>query len=362
MKLLITRFPFESALGGAERQTLWLMEGLIARGHQVEFLGSCETLLSLCKEKYIPHTRLDIGPPPVSKLSILRFFLKKSFMQEKLLTAMQHKTYDAVLMMSLSEKLLLTSELVSKNTRVFWVEHDRIGLWLKKNPWLPMLKELSRLVTTVVVSDLSKRLYQGLKWPGKLLVIPNGIDVSRLQKAGSKAMPPRIGSIARLSPEKGIDILLEAITEVPEMDLVIVGKGKEEGYLRKIIDERRLSDRVTIKNTINDVGELYSSLSIFVLPSIDHDPFGLVAAEAMYMGIPVIVTDQCGIADVLTHKKDALIVDAGSVTSLTDAIQWLIKNPEKAQELAKNGIDTSREKFGLEKMIDRYEQALFGNK
>lgn len=362
MKLLITRFPFESALGGAERQTLWLMEGLIARGHQVEFLGSCETLLSLCKEKNIPHKRLNIGSPPVSKFSILRFFLKKSFMQEKLLTAIKNKTYDAVLMMSLSEKLLLTSELVSKNTRVFWIEHDRIGPWLTKNPWLSMLKELSRLVTTIVVSDLSSRLYKGLKWPGKLLVIPNGIDVSRLKKTGSKSTPPRIGTIARLSPEKGVDILLETMTEVPEMDLIIVGKGNEEGYLRKIIDERGLSDRVSIENKINDIAGLYSSLSIFVLPSVDHDPFGLVAAEAMYMGIPVIVTDQCGIADVLIQKKDAMIVDAGSVTSLTDAIQWLIKNPEKSQELAKNGMDTAREKFGLEKMIDRYEQVLFGNK
>ena len=64
MKILFTRFPLESAYGGAEVQTLSLMKGLRDRGHAIAFAGSCKTLLRLCREEGFPVIELRIGPRP----------------------------------------------------------------------------------------------------------------------------------------------------------------------------------------------------------------------------------------------------------------------------------------------------------
>ena len=135
MKILFTRFPLESSRGGAENQTLWLMKGLIQRGHAVAFLGSCPALLAMCKEEGIPNTELNIGPPPVTKWSAISFFWRKKRMQQRLQEALsKFENVDAICMLSLSEKLLLTETANEKGIKVLWIEHDTIGRWLTKNP------------------------------------------------------------------------------------------------------------------------------------------------------------------------------------------------------------------------------------
>lgn len=174
----------------------------------------------------------------------------------------------------------------------------------------------------------------------------------------------RVGTLARLSPEKGIDVLLEAIADLPEISLRIVGSGSEEGEIRRLIaeDTARLGlgiSRVKLQKTVDDLASFYHSLDVFVLPSSDHDPFGLAAAEAMARGIPTIVTDACGIAGYLRDGNDALIVPAGSASALTEALKKL-RNPELRQVLRTCGRRTALERFSLGRMIDQYETILQG--
>ncbi len=131
-------------------------------------------------------------------------------MKQKLSTLINELTNqpDAICMLSLSEKLLLTDMAYALNIKPIWIEHDRIGRWLIKNPWLKLLLKQSSYATTVTVSELSKRMYVDLGWNKKRVVsIPNGIDAGRLRrKPKSEVRNPkvRIGCIARLSHEKGV--------------------------------------------------------------------------------------------------------------------------------------------------------------
>ena len=77
MNILFTRFPLESRYGGAEVQTLSLMNGLQEKGHTISFLGSCPTLLERCASISVPVQKLLIGPPPVSFKLALSFFWRK---------------------------------------------------------------------------------------------------------------------------------------------------------------------------------------------------------------------------------------------------------------------------------------------
>ncbi len=365
MKILFTRFPLESALkGGAELQTLSLMKGLIERGHEVAFAGSCQALLALCREHGIATTEWDIGPPPVTKWHSISFFWRKRHMQHSLQelidTAFQDGKIDAVIMLSMTGKLLLTDIAAKAGAKVFWIEHDRVGNWLRKNPWLPMLVRQSRKATTIVVSELSHRIYRELGWHEKdIVTIPNGVDTERLKLSTPLNPPPhtstmRIGCISRLSPEKGVDLLIEAIAPLAYVHLEIVGTGREDLKLKAMVAASNISDMVTFTNHEESVAAVYNRIDVLVLPSRDHDPFGLVAAEAMMLGVPVIVTNQCGIASYLTHGKDGIVVEANSVSALQKAIQWM-QTPANRSALSEAGKRTAEKTFTLQRMIDAYE-------
>ncbi len=392
MRILFTRFPLESTLGGAEIQTLSLMEGLRKNGHEVRFLGSCPVLLEECAKRRIPSAKLQIGEPPVTKGGSISFLWRKKRMRENLIAALEQLgDIDAMFMLSLSEKLLITDWATTKGIHVFWIEHDRVGRWLTRNPWLPRLRRLSRQATTIVVSELSKKMYLGLGWKEEnMVVIPNGVDVGRMTKdegrrtkesiklqVASSKPPMRLGCIARLSREKGVDLLVKAVQEIPNVTLSIIGKGPEEAKIRGLIkinekrkrknDVKSRGDHVALLEQTNkrtnvysktlNLSDFYNTIDILILPSRDHDPFGMVAAEAMMLGIPVVVTDACGIGGYLRDGEDAVIVKAGSETSLAEGITRLL-DPQNRQRIGEEGKKTAEKLFSVEKMVQSYENCI----
>lgn len=361
MHILFTRFPLESAMGGAEIQTLSLMEGLIERGHAVTFAGSCPVLLAECAKRGISTTDVQIGPPPVTMWGAVSFLWRKKKMQKKLkemLTA-HSSQFTAIVMLSLSEKLLLTDIAVAQGIKTLWVEHDRVGRWLAGNPWLPKLLKQSSYATTVTVSELSRQIYLKLGWNArKTIAIPNGIDANRFTDIHPKPSVNglHLGCIARLSPEKGVDILIEAMAAAPkDVTLEIVGDGPEKRSLEIMVRKLRLNDRITFMPYEPNVAKVYERIDALVLPSRDNDPFGLVAAEAMLCGLPVIVTDACGIADYLEDGKDALVAKAASPASLTEAIKKLVTH---SSQLTAHSRAAALEKFSMKTMVEKYENVL----
>jgi glycosyltransferase involved in cell wall biosynthesis len=363
MRILFTRFPLESAHGGAENQTLWLAAGLRDRGHEVSFLGSCPVLLQTFSSSGFPAITLDIGQPPVTKFNALSFLWRRTKMQQKLQKAIDAmpKPFDAVFMLSFSEKLLLTSWLRRKGIKVFWIEHDRIGRWMTKNPWLPALKKSAKDAMIICVSELSRRLMIHVGFDEeRVIAIPNGVPIAPPTFPRPFSREMRVGCIARFSPEKGIDILIQAVNDLPNITLSIVGTGSEEGYLRTLITqdaERMGTNRIHLLSSVENLDAFYEEIDVLILPSSDHDPFGLVAAEAMMRGIPVIVTDACGIAEYLKNGEDILVAKAGDPRSLSVCIQRLL-DPEAKASLGKRGQEAARERFSLATMIDAYEQYL----
>ena len=361
MRILFTRFPLESAHGGAEIQTISLMRGLNDRGHDVSFLGSCPAMLELCQENNIDFEELNIGKPPVTKWHALTFIRKQFRMKKKLIKAIElHEKPDAIVMISLSEKLLLTHPAHEMGIKVFWLEHDRIGRWLTMNPWLHRLRKLSTEATTIGVSELSRQIYLSLGFPEKRVkAIANGIDLDRFKVESSKLkvkpstsnLKPttrnllRIGCVSRLSPEKGVDVLVDAVRDLPDTSLEIIGTGPQK---------LELPSNAKIIDRVEDLGSFYQSIDVLVLPSREHDPFGLVAAEAMTLGTPVIVTDACGIADYLASGNDSLVVKANSSKALKGAILKLFDD-DLRKSIGFTGNKTATKKFAFEKMIKAYE-------
>jgi glycosyltransferase involved in cell wall biosynthesis len=304
----------------------------------------------------------------VTLWSAISFLWRRYRMQRSLLKALsdmvEDRRPDAIVMLSLTEKLLLTEWATNHGICVVWVEHDRIGRWLRCNPWLPTLRRLARLASVVCVSELSAELYRGLGFPPESIVaIPNGVPAAkrrerREQREASSVL--HLGCIARLSLEKGIDTLISALDYLPEATLRIIGRGPQEYALRQMIaadNERMVRTRITLENDHPDLDAFYASIDVLVLPSSDHDPFGLTAAEAMVRGIPVVVTDACGIAGYLEDGKDALIVPAGDIAALAKALHRLL-NCTLRTSVGECGMQKALERFSVDEMIGAYERLI----
>ncbi len=361
MNILFTRFPLESVHGGTEIQTLSLMKGLVEKGHSVSFLGSCSVLLKQAPLRGVEVYPLHVGEPPVTKWGAVSFAWRQKKLKADLMTAMKKmKVPDAVCMLSLSEKIVLTQFAASHGSRVFWIEHDRVGRWLTMNPWFPSLKKAGAQATVICVSELSRKLYVDLGFEAShVAAIPNGIDLQRFADARRTAhagSPLNVGCIARLSPEKGIEHLIDAARMVPGIHVTIVGKGRERQVLADRIETAGLTERVRILDAVPDLGAFYASLDIFVLPSSDHDPFGLVAAEAISMGTATVVTDLCGIAGYLDNGENCVIAKAGDSASLAAAIRSLVTDDDRRLRIAAAGKTAAEKLFSVEKMVRMYEE------
>ncbi len=360
MKILFTRFPLESIPdGGAERQVISLAAGLADKGHVVSFAGSCDALRPAFRKANLPVVDLDIGPPPVSKFAIARFMVKKKKMKADLEAMLAgFKKLDVIVMLSLTEKLLLTDVAAKRGITVVWIEHDPVGRWLTKNPWLKLLKKQASYATTVTVSDLSRDQYLDMDWnPKKTVAIPNGIDDAWFKEKANDREPGNtfhLGYVGRLAEEKGVDLLLRAMGNEPHATLDIVGDGPERTTLEKRADRLGLGHRVRFLGRRKDVAQFYRQIDALVLPSRTLDPFGMVVAEAMAMGVPCLITDACGIASCLHATSDVVVVQRDSARALVTGIERL-RDPEKFLSMKKRASKAAKQQFTLSTMVDRYE-------
>ncbi len=367
-RLLVTRFPYTSQWGGEELHTLTLAKELDARGIPSFYLGSCRVLGEAFKEAHFDAKFAWLGKPPVTKFWLLAFtvlspflFLKAGLMLGK---ARQRWDVDSVLMLSFGEKLLMTPWARLFGMRTLWIEHARIGRWLSKNPWRIVYKWWSRWATVVVTSNAMAPLVR--PWISERGVSPRLAAISCAVMV-EKASPLRgevaafidgsfvVSTVARLTPDKGVDMLVHLVHSKPDVKLVVVGSGP----LKKELQKKADLDRVLFVDSLprGELMELYKRSDLFVLASREMDPFGMVAAEAMHFGTPVLLTTACGISKDLVHGRDAWIVEP-KVAELDKAFKRLQKDPALRKALGRHGQAFVKKHYQLGAMMEEFEGLL----
>lgn len=381
MNILITRFPYESQLSGEEWHTLTLAEKFRERGHTIFLASSCIHLLREFAIRNFATKKVSAGKPPVTKSWLIVFTILSPciFIRLATLLIVQKITrrINTMYCLSLTEKLLLTPVARLLGINVIWLEHARIDHWLTRNPWAIVYLLWDRLCAPriIFVSHQSKRrlVIAGKFTPKKthMYVIPNGINlklfnpcIAYLDVAKQLPQKPKdqfwIGTITRLSKDKGIPHLVQAVhiilEKLPQLHCYIIGEGTEEKAYRQKFANDHIHFFGTIEHDLIPV--FLKQLDIFILASNLHDPFGLAAAEAMAVGIPVIATDMCGITDFLEKDVHAAIVPANKPNALARAIEKIATEKAFREKLSKNGLELARKKFDLTEMIKEYEKLI----
>lgn len=172
-----------------------------------------------------------------------------------------------------------------------------------------------------------------------------------------------IGFIGRLVPEKGLDLLLEALTKLPpQFRLVLVGAGREEAALRSLAERLGVAKRVHWAGRIarEAVPQYQAALDALVLPSRRtpdwEEQFGMVLVEAMAAGTPVIGSATGAIPEII--GDGGLTFKEGDIAGLVAMLQKLEGDTALRQELGRRGYARAHMLFTAEAFADRVLAAL----
>jgi phosphatidylinositol alpha-1,6-mannosyltransferase len=172
------------------------------------------------------------------------------------------------------------------------------------------------------------------------------------------APPPRepaaliVGRLWSEERGKGHDELLDAwrgVRErVPRAQLWVVGDGDDRPRLERRAREQGLADAVRFLGHVSDaeLGDVFRRASLFAMPS-RQEGFGLVYAEAMWHGLPCIVSSADAGAEVVRAGQTGLVVPYGDAQALRAAVVELLSDPERCRRLGEAGRREARERFGF---------------
>jgi glycosyltransferase involved in cell wall biosynthesis len=207
-------------------------------------------------------------------------------------------------------------------------------------------------------------------------LIYNGVDLEQFSTAVSgegvraeweiDADSVLIGNVARLTSWKGQDVLLKAFIRLapdyPKAKLVLVGSpvfhgDAFEAELRRLAAESGFSDRIIFAGFRWDLPQVLAALDIFVYPSIRKDTSPLSLVSAMASGLPLLTSDVGGVAELLTHTEDGLIVSAGDVNALGNALRQLLDDPDLRKRLGAAARRTAERSLSLSVFARQCESA-----
>jgi glycosyltransferase involved in cell wall biosynthesis len=200
--------------------------------------------------------------------------------------------------------------------------------------------------------------------PESVTVIPNGVDateISGLDHPNARRESNwEILYVGRVSPEKGVEVLVRAMAEVGDLTsrLRIVGTGSDLVRLQALTAELGLQPRIRFVGAVprKALAAFYATADVVVLPSLaDAQP--VVSLEAQLAGVPVIGSNVGGIPDVVQHGVNGVLVPAGRPRELAEAIRTLATDPGRLAAMAANARQNAR-CYTWPSMLEAFEKTV----
>jgi len=348
------------AEGGMKIHFIALVKGMAERG--IEVIALCN--FSKDSRKELENAGVKVYPFPMpGKINIIADIKCIS----KMVMLMRQTKPDAVHCHGFKAGLLGRAAGSIAGARLVYTVHNFTGYGRSKSG-KNMINRIEKWMAarTGAIICVSRALKMSMKDAGideeKLHVVYNSIpcwpaaDRSRVRRKYNIEDSIIIGTVARLIPSKGIDILLKAaapvLQEYPRARILIAGSGPEEYRLKELAQSLRISDKVIFAGRVSGIQDYYAAFDIFVLPTLSEG-LGISVLEAMSFGLPVIASAAGGIPEWVIHGRNGCFVEPGNVFELRSALKSLIEDPDKAGEYGRMAKQTTQKGLSEQEMIDK---------
>lgn len=361
--------------GGAQKAMMQLAKGLLARGHRV-------TVVAMYHKHGHPHEFEKRFGVPVNDLSMnpAGSRVRKGFalvrgavrlwrlLREHRVQVIQSFTHYSNLLGPVVGWLAAVPVRVTSQRNTL---ENRSSLLPWSDRWVSRL----RLAHCMVAVSSGVRRYcieqEGLA-AHRVVTIVNGLELpNRASEDEERRLRGRIRrsldladedqailTVARLVPQKGYRILLNAVDQLtrswPRARFLWVGDGVLKEELATGIRQRGLEGRVRLLGTRFDIDRLLRGGDLFVLPSTSEGMPNAVL-EAMGAGLPVVATDVNGISEMVQEGRTGWLVAPGDPEALAGAIDEALRGPELRMQAGHAGRRRVADYFSVERFVDRFD-------
>ncbi len=349
-------------MGGISVYVDTLSRGLAARGHRVTVASSGGWFERSLAEQSIPHVRLSCRTSgelnPKLWLSVFPR-LMKVIRDEKPEIIHAHTRVAQVL--GRVAGILAGIPMVSTCHGLYPLHPGRRYF----SCWGNRVVAISKSVENLLLNDYH------LAVPNEVSLIPNGVETARFLKPVPEQQrddyrqrhgiwgDPIIGSVARLSPVKGLDLLLKVLPSLvkkhPNLQLLLVGDGPEKEPLIRQAYALGMERHLILSCAVSQTQLPLSLMTVFAAPS-RQEGFGLAIVEAMAAGVPVVASDTGGPAEIIENGKTGLLIPVGDADALEQAIDSLLSDPGKASRIAQAGRQLACQKFDINRVTGQMEE------
>jgi len=247
-----------------------------------------------------------------------------------------------------------------------------LGLYKEKRPLLRAIERLANRLTDVIIANAEAvktdaMRQEGLS-PDRIVVIHNGVDVSRFrtdidraarERLGLGGAQPVVGVVANLLPYKGHRVFLDAWASVvarhPRAAAIFVGDGPLRAELEAMVRASAAPDSIVFLGTRRDVADVLSAVDLVAHPALEEGSANAIL-EAMAAGRPVVATAVGGNVEAVTDRATGLLVPPSDPASLANAICWLLEHPAEAAAFGRAARHRAATAYGMDDMIRAYER------
>lgn len=188
------------------------------------------------------------------------------------------------------------------------------------------------------------------------VVIPNFVERLNLTTESTEKENRQIIMLARLMPQKRIDLMIEVWAKLakdfPDWHVKVLGEGMLREELELKVDSLGLRDSFLMPGGVKDVMPELTSSDILCLTS-EYEGFGIVLIEAMQNEVPVMAMEYVGVHDIINDGEDGIIVPFGDVDAYAERLRHLMLSRDERSRLAANAL-SSVKKFEKEAVMQKW--------
>jgi sugar transferase (PEP-CTERM/EpsH1 system associated) len=265
------------------------------------------------------------------------------------------------------------ARLMTPGVKLIHSEHGRHVPYIHAEPWKRRIARrcLYHLANSVfAISGEVREFYcRETGFPvERMLVIPNGIDVRRIDEASTNGVREEfgftegdfvIGTVARLDATKDPLTLVRAFAKLHQtqpdstLKLLIVGDGSERMRLESFVAEQGLNRAIVFTGLRHDVPHLLRAMNVFALSSLSEG-LPLTVLEAMAARLPVVATNVGALPDLVEEDSTGFLTAPQDAEAMANRLARVSQNPEMASSFGAKARQKVEREFSLDQMLRRY--------